>query len=318
MIVATASLVLFWSVATYFGGARLRLWSPAIVTAALLLLTYLIIPVNCGVPRYNFTQDLLQAAPLSRDRLYLSFYPQPEEYYRLDKHPAPVGYTVRPGSSSMWAGVRLINGYSPIRPAGVARLLYSGIHGELDFGTTELALQDHAGPEAEMAKVGIDGVIVAREFNVQPRPASEWQAVRSSAEGTVYHRAGTPIPVARAFWDAELSLRDGIGTVRVISDARSKVVIDYAGDPEDELPIFVAFSRPYFPGYVASDGSESFDVNSYRGLIPIVELPPGFTGQLTLSYRPAWLIYGGMVALACALAWLTGAIASAIYGRRAA
>jgi hypothetical protein len=36
-------------------------------------------------------------------------------------------------------------------------------------------------------------------------------------------------------------------------------------------------------------------------LFPIVEVPAGAHGRLTLAYRPAWLIWGSAVAIACAL-----------------
>jgi hypothetical protein len=42
-------------------------------------------------------------------------------------------------------------------------------------------------------------------------------------------------------------------------------------------------------------------VTSYRGLFPIVEVPAGAHGRLTLLYRPVWLIWGFATAVACAL-----------------
>jgi len=57
---------------------RLRAWAPPAVTFAVLLATYFCIPPNCGVPKYNFGQQLLDPAPLDRQRLYLSVYPEAE------------------------------------------------------------------------------------------------------------------------------------------------------------------------------------------------------------------------------------------------
>src|SRR5204863_3550763 len=90
-----------------------------------------------GVPRYNFSQELLKPAPLDPQRLYLSVYPWTELTYCIANKPQPVGQTLRPGSTSMWAGLRSINGYSPIRAAGVAREFTTSIHGEInpDVGT---------------------------------------------------------------------------------------------------------------------------------------------------------------------------------------
>src|SRR5262249_9685167 len=94
--------------------SKFRPWAPVAITFCALLATYLCIPTNCGVPRYNFTEELLKPAPLDPQRLYLSVYPWAELTYCIANKPQPVGQTLRPGSTSMWASLRFINGYSPI------------------------------------------------------------------------------------------------------------------------------------------------------------------------------------------------------------
>src|SRR5947209_16137866 len=79
---------------------RLRAWAPPAVTFAVLLATYFCIPPNCGVPKYNFGQQLLDPAPLNRQRLYLSVYPEAESNYRIDKKSATVGQLVRDRKST--------------------------------------------------------------------------------------------------------------------------------------------------------------------------------------------------------------------------
>ncbi|PYI82736.1 MAG: hypothetical protein DMF09_13785, partial [Verrucomicrobia bacterium] len=75
------------------------------MTFLALLATYLCIAPNGGVPKYNFSQELLKPSPLDPQRLYLSIYPWAELNYRVEKKPQPVGQIVRPGSTSMWAGL---------------------------------------------------------------------------------------------------------------------------------------------------------------------------------------------------------------------
>src|SRR5205823_5417613 len=111
------------------------------------LLTYLWIPPNCGVPKYNLAQELTRPAPLDPQRLYLSIYPAPEHAYRMEKQAQPFGTTVRPGSTSLWAGVRFINGYSPIRPAGLAREFDAAIHGEIHPDIAAKLLAKESGPD---------------------------------------------------------------------------------------------------------------------------------------------------------------------------
>src|SRR5205823_8468252 len=70
---------------------KFRDWAPPVITFAILLATYFCIPPNCGVPKYNLTQELLDPAPLDPQRLYLSIYPPAESNYGIEKKPQPVG-----------------------------------------------------------------------------------------------------------------------------------------------------------------------------------------------------------------------------------
>ena len=58
-------------------------------------------------------------------------------------------------------------------------------------------------------------------------------------------------------------------------------------------------SRPFFNGYRAQIGGQTLLVDSYRGLIPTIEIPAGTSDRLTMVYRPAWLIWGGVVSIFC-------------------
>src|SRR5262249_25681151 len=170
--------------------SEFRSWTPVAITFCALLATYLCVPTNCGVPRYNFSQELLKAAPLDPQRLYLSVYPWAELTYAMTNKLQPVGQTLRPGSTSMWASLRFINGYSPIRAAGVARKFATSIHGEINPDVGSHLLNHEAGRDGKLALMGVDGIIVAREVNVTPQPSSEWELVVSSDEGNVVHRRG--------------------------------------------------------------------------------------------------------------------------------
>src|SRR5205814_2946909 len=109
-------LALGWLMVESLQLSFLREWAPAAVVFAALLATYICIPPNSGVPKYNLAQSLLEPQPLDPHRLYLSVYPTPATFYRCEAKPGPVGQIIRLGSTSMWAGLRFVNGYSPIRP----------------------------------------------------------------------------------------------------------------------------------------------------------------------------------------------------------
>src|SRR6266511_239913 len=123
---------IWWLSTLWLRDSEFQKWGPVVITFLAFLATYFCIPTNCCVPKYNFSQDLLKPAPLDPRRLYLSIYPWAELTYIVENKPQPVGQVLRPGSTSMWAGLHFINGYSPIRAAGVAREFATTIHGEIN------------------------------------------------------------------------------------------------------------------------------------------------------------------------------------------
>jgi hypothetical protein len=272
------------------------------VTFSALLATYLYIPTNCGVPKYNFSQELLKPAPLDPARLYLSIYPWAEVTYCVANKPQPVGEVLRPGSTPMWAGLHFINGYSPIRPAGVAREFATSIHGEINPGVGGYLLGHQAGKDGELALLGVDGIVVARELDIAPQPTSEWETALTTDEGRVFHRRGASFARVRSLTsiDSRPGQQFATATVSRINDSRNRVEAD-VDVPNGDRPALITFSRPYFRGYEARLNNRKLAATSYRGLFPVVEVPAGARGRLALIYQPAWLILGSATAAACVL-----------------
>ena len=262
--------------------SEFRSWAPVAITFFALLATYLCIPTNCGVPRYNFSQELLKPAPLDPQRLYLSVYPWAELTYGMVNKPQPVGQTLRPGSTSMWAGLRFINGYSPIRAAGVAREFATSIHGEINPDVGSNLLNHQAGRDGELALMGVDGIVVAREVDIAPQPSSEWELVVSTDEGNVFHRRSAPFSRVRSVTsiDSRPNEQFVFATISGINDSRNFVSADI-DVPAGDRPALLTFSRPYFRGYKARLGDQKLAVTSYRGLFPMVKIPAGKHGRLT-------------------------------------
>ena len=287
-----------WSLsAVWLRYSEFQRWPPVLITFLGLLATYIYNPTNCGVPRYNFSQELLKPTPLDPARLYLSIYPWAELTYCISNKPQPVGEVLRPGSTPMWAGLHFINGYSPIRPAGVAREFATSIHGEINPGIGSYLLSNQAGKDGELALLGVDGIVVARELDIAPQPPSEWEAVLTTDEGRVFHRRGAPFARVRSIISIDSRPREQFTTAAVsrINDSRNRVEADI-DIPNGGRPALLIFSRPYFRGYEARLGNRKLAVTSYRGLFPIVEVPSGAHGRLALIYRPAWLILGSAIA----------------------
>src|SRR6266513_236519 len=205
-----------------------RHWAPVVITFSTLLATYLCIPTNCGVPRYNFSQELIKPAPLDLQRLYLSVYPWAELTYAVVNKPQPVGQTLRPGSTSMWAGLRFISGYSPIRAAGVAREFATSIHGEINPEVGSHLLNHEAGRGGELALIGVDGVVVAQEVSITPQPSSEWELVVSTDEGRVFHRRRAPFSRVRSVTSIDSRPNDQfvLATISQVNESRNFVNAD--------------------------------------------------------------------------------------------
>jgi hypothetical protein len=292
-------------------------WTAVVITFLAFLVTYICIPTNCGVPKYNFSQALLKAAPLDPQRLYLSIYPWAELTYCVAYKPQAVGETLRPGSTPMWAGLRFINGYSPIRPAGVARAFATSIHGEINPGVGNHLLSDESGKDGQLALLGVDGIVIASELDLAPQPSSEWEMVLANDEGRIFHRRSALFARVRSV--TSLDSRPGeqfaAATISQINDSRNRVEADVIV-PEGGRPALLTFSRPYFRGYKARLAGQKLTVTSYRGLFPTVEIPASAHGRLVLVYRPAWLIWGSASAGASILVVLTAIFLRSLEKRR--
>ena len=280
-------------------------WFLVAIVFVSLLASYLLLPTSIGLPRYDFTSSLTRPEPLDPNRLYLSIYPPPETADTISNHPSPVGQLTRPGSTSMWAGVHLINGYSPIGGAGVARTFACYTHGEIDPAMADYLLSREAGAHGLLATLGIDGIILAHDSASPPPPADEWSLVFSSTEGRVYHRRGGAIPWLRSVPSIDIQPNEQrtIAAIQLGQNSRTRWSAEVKVPPRGP-PALLLLSRPYFDGYHAYIGDRSFRVSSYRGLIPTIELPAGTSGRLTIIYRPRWLLWGGAVAVFCAVVWL--------------
>ncbi len=301
-------LSLFWWAGSALVRQQLAAWITPLVVFLALLATYLQLDVHASVARYWFADTLRAPVPLARDRLYLSLYPAPQAWYQAGTTGMPFGSVVRPGSTALFAGVHLINGYSPVGPAGIARLLDFGTHGQINPARVREVVFEEGGPEGLLAEIGIDGVIAGRGFAIPIGPSEEWERVFASDEGEVFHRRRALAPVralpGQSFANAE---------IRLLENSRQHVVAEIiAAEPGKQVRVI--FSRPYFPGYRATFDGVPLAVNAWHGLAPVVELPANSRGRLELTYRPRAVTLGGAIA---GLTLLLGLASLAISRRRA-
>jgi hypothetical protein len=162
-------------------------------------------------------------------------------------------------------------------------------------------LNSQAGKDGELALLGVDGIVVARELDMVPEPASDWEMVLATDEGRVFHRRDAPFARVRSVSsiDSRPDEQFATATISNIKNSRNCVEADI-NVPNGDRPALLTFSRPYFRGYEARLGDQKLTVNSYRGLFPMVEIPAGARSRLIFTYRPHWLIWGTAVAVICA------------------
>jgi hypothetical protein len=286
-------------------------WILSAIAFTSLLATYLCIPPNCGVPKYNLSQTLTTAEPLERDRLYLAVYSPAEYAYRREFKQGPVGQVARPGSTSMWAGLRFINGYSPILPAGVAREFKFFIHGEIDADMGRHLVTNQAGPGGLLEQLGVDGLVIAREIQLTPNLA-DWALAFENDEGSIFHRRESPLGLVRSVSRIESRPGEEFSAARVTNIRDERNALEFEVEvPDGGRPALLAVSRPFFPGYRARLGPARLSVGSYKGLIPTVEVPAGSHGHVILAYCPGWLEVGAAVSVLSGLILIAGLVRTA-------
>ena len=146
----------------------------------------------------------------------------------------------------------------------------------------------------------MDGVIVANEMGWVPQPEAEWELAVAMEEGRVFHRRNGALARVRSVTAIDSRPNEQFASAEVsqIVNGRNRLSADVAVPPNGR-PALLTISRPFFGGYRAKLGDVPLKVDSYRGLMPIVEIPPGAKGQLTLVYRPGWLVWGVAISGAC-------------------
>ena len=133
----------------------------------------------------------------------------------------------------------------------------------------ETSAQSSGWQGGELALLGVDGIVVARELDIAPQPVSEWEAVLTTDEGRVFHRRGAPFARVRSITSIDSRPREQFVTATIsrINDSRNRVEADI-DVPNGDRPALFTFSRPYFRGYQARLGNRKLAVTSYRGLFP--------------------------------------------------
>jgi len=286
--------------------AAVTAWLPAVVAAGTLTALFLRVPPNLAVPVAPLGENLLAATPLEPDRLYLSAYFGNDIPTRPQGDSRRFGAAIRPGNTAMFAGVRTINGYSPIHPAGIARMLPFETHGFLSPEGWAWVLRHALGPGEVFDQLGIDGLIVSSTAaQVGLPPAAEWQQVWQTEEARLFHRKAAGLNAATL-----LRSNDPAGQrpekLPLAVARRQRLAVDIPAEGQARL---VIVDRPWHAGWRATIDGSPATVVAFEQVGLAVRLAPGQQGRLELAYEPAGFMIGGPIALAtlvCLLGWLAG------------
>lgn len=245
---------------------------------------------------------------------YLALYSQ-ESYSS-----APIRYPGQryyPGNEHMHSGLRFVNGYSPMLPAGTTRLFGFNYIGALS--TRDPPSARRLGPI--LKRMAVDGLVTwpgsgvrreipwdefepraevfgatvhRRKSGITPRVQRVRKARLTSAPDKVWRQEVSPLPVVETpgrpvpeprtvdFGDAELHL---------VAETRLGVTVDVDARASP-LPVLVCFARPWLPGYrVELDGRRA-ELMRLDAIQPAVEVPAGRRTRVALTYRPAALRLG--------------------------
>jgi hypothetical protein len=292
--------------ASWRHAAHLAEWLPVMVSACSLLTLFLRVPAYLAVPVAPLGENLLSAAPLDSQRLYVSAYFGDDIPTRRIGDGRTFGAALRPGNTSMLGDARTINGYSPIQAAGIATMLPFETHGQMFPLAWKWILGNALGPVDVFEVLGVDGIFVSRtaaRLGVPPR--EYWEQVWEGGEGRLFHRrAGLPNAVSlfRASADA-----GGVPVKRNLS-VRQRHRLEVVLSPEDDARLAV-FSQPWHPGWEARLNSRPIPVEAYKKVALAVPIEPGASGRLELAYRPRAVMLGVPIAsltFIALLVWLLG------------
>jgi hypothetical protein len=304
-----------WWLAQRFAPRAWADWLPAAVVALTLGATFWFLPTHDASyqAKFAFDDTILSPAPLDRDRLYLSLYSFNEIVHAEDR-PRGTGSIVRPVNAMHYAGLRFLNGYSSYSGHEVQSLFDT--HGDIQPAKAESL----TGPDGErlLLFLGVDGIVLSAEYAHFARTLGpEWRKVAEAPEGVAYHREPPRFQAVKTltflFDRPGVPLADPV--VELIAERRNSVTaritplttiteMTLGADEARRAVAPIAFVRPFLPGYEAALNGAPVPVRSYRGMLPIVELPADAGGILELRYRPRGLTHGLVLTAVSALAML--------------
>jgi hypothetical protein len=315
---------------------RIHGWAPVVVMAMATIGPWTYCRSVDYAPRWSLDDRFFDPGPLDRQRLYFAFMSY-EDVYSFD---ADNGLLCRFGNTPLYAGVKFVNGYTPMPGRMANRLLPIDWSGFLRPDKVKYLLPRETGPHDLLRQMGVDGIVLGPDFAhwVPTLERQGWQVVVQAYHNVVLHWPGPTQPVVQSITDVQWVENDN-AIVKGVQDrgdspapaclladrehpagAHSKFPqvdvsdVDAArltvrcrvANPSQQHEGLVAFSRAWYAGYRATLDGAPLEVRAINGLLPAVCIPPGAKGELVLTFAPPSVRYGLGIA---AIGMLTALIA---------
>jgi len=348
---ASLVLIAMWIVVARRGSRRILEPFPPVFAAFTVVSIFAFVPSDQSVPVWRFTDNVREPAPYRRELRYLALY-RWDDVMGDDRRLAAsaTGHPLfRPGNVPMLAGLSFINGYSPLQPRGLRRLLGLRAHGHIDADYATRLLEKETRPGALLEHLGVDGLVLhqrlaeATGVNVDGLPG--WRRAATIDGEILLERSGKATPVAQfistvqtfpaeaqalswvmgrtsdslPFFRVDPETPAGIQTFcgaaqwEMVSLERLSAVVhvDTRECPDDSL---LLLRRPWFPGYRAMSGERELPLIVADLVMPAVVVPARFDGPISIEYRPRTLWLGAIIALVCLLVVVGVATTAVLHG----
>ena len=317
---------LVWTAIELVATRALQEWTVVAVVLVSTLIAYRTVDPTKNVPVWRLSSEqLLQKKPFDPSIRYFVGFGW-NELMRADRRLANTHVEdslFRPANMPMISDLNVINGYSPMSPHGIHHLLGITFHGWIDREEMPRLLRMERDEGALLDHLSVNGLLLneGTQSEYAAYDPAHWTVVRREAGDVLLHRlkpVGGPVRIAnvtRTFADEDAAIAwirsrkiaampwtlTGVPSAEqprcidvAVTDVRverlsASAFVDASRCASEAL---VVFTRPWYPGYVATLDGKPVGVQKVDTMMPGVFVRPGTRGTIEVRYRPWGLTVG--------------------------
>jgi hypothetical protein len=327
-----AGICLIWAIGEWLArrSPRFQDWVPVGMMAIALVLPWQFCTSQNSTLQWTIDHRVLEPGLLDKDRLYFAFlFAEKDTNGENDAD----GVVRRFGNTPLYAGVKFINGYSPMPNDLHGKILHYEWMGcgYIRPKNAKYMIRNETGPDGLLQLLGVDGIVLGRNYvhYTEELEKRGWTVVSETPYEAILHRDGPKLPVIRPV-DEFRSVGNAKGIVSGITERGSTPApallladknhpagtatlcepVKVSDIQESRLSVrcrvenpslrregFVVCSRAWYPGYQATLNGKPVDACAVNSIQAGISIPPGAKGELVLRYDPPLLQYGLSLAI---------------------